>query len=112
MKVRNTIKTALSLGLILALSSTVRAETLASEKADDTQVDACVAAVTEGADLRDARRVRHAIETLDRRSIGYKLLIDTTVYGDAGLLREYRAVCVITDRDTPRSFEMYEVTSR
>ena len=112
MKVRNTFKTALSLGLILALSSTVRAETLNSDRADDAQVDACVAAVTDGANLSDARRVRHDIETLDRRNIGYKLVIDTSVYGDAGLLREYRAVCVVSFKKTPRSFEMVEVTSR
>lgn len=110
MNAHNTFKTVLSLGLILALSSTVRAETLSSKRADPAQIDACVAAVNEGADLRDASRVRHEIETLDRRSVGYKLLIDTTVYGEVGKLREYRAVCVVTHRDTPRSFEMHEVT--
>ncbi len=108
----NTFKTVLSLGLILALVSTVRAEPLESNQARDAKIDACVAAVREGADLRDALRIRHAIEKHDRRSVGYKFVIDTAVYGDAGLLRKYRSICVVTNKDTPRSFEMHEVAAR
>lgn len=111
MKVRFNTKTALSTGLLLALSSTVSAGSMSWTQVTETEVDACVAAVTAQADYSDAMRVRHDIESSERRSIGHKLVIDTKVYGDRGVLREYRAVCVVTRDAEPLSFEIQEIAS-
>jgi len=111
MKVLFNTKTAISTGLLLASSSTVSAGSTLWTKATETEIDACVAAVTERADYSDAMRVRHDIESSERRSIGHRLVIDTKVYGDGGVLREYRAVCVVTGDAGPLSFEMHEVAT-
>ena len=109
MTVRFNMKTAISTGLLLALSSTVSAGSAFETKATQSEVEACVAAVTARADYGDAMRVRHDIESSQRRSTGHRLVIETRVYGDGGILREYRAVCVVTRDAAPLSFEMREV---
>ena len=112
MKTRINLKTAISTGLLLALSSAVSAGSAFPTKATQTEIDACVAAVTQRADYSDAMRVRHDIESSQRRSMGHKLVIDTKVFGAEGVLREYRAVCVVARDAEPLSFEIREVATR
>lgn len=112
MKTKFNIKTAISTSVLFALSATATAGGMFPRPADKSEIDACVAAVNEAANLEDAERIRHDVESRERRTVGHKLIIDTTVYGTAGILREYHAVCVVEKGDAPTSFEMQEVDSR
>ena len=112
MKAINVAKTTIVLGLLSAMGSTANAGMTFETTAGQNEIDACVAAVYETADLRDARRVRHDVESEQRRSRGHKLTIDTRVYGEDGMLREYRAVCVVVKGKAPTDFELTKVETR
>ncbi len=72
-------------------------------------IDMCVAAVRERAELADAMRVRHDV-TSRRRTVGYEIEIDTTVYaqGSGAVLRQYESVCVATGGRFPSRFRIAE----
>jgi hypothetical protein len=76
--------------------------------APNKDVDLCVAEVQENADYSDAGRVRHEIESSKRRTVGYSLEIETSVYGanKEVPIREYKAVCVVTGGKKPLQFSI------
>ena len=90
----------------------ISAPTLASyyEIAPNRDVDLCVAEIQAHADYTDAGRVRHEVESSKRRTVGYLLKINTTVYseGDDKAIREYTAVCVVTGGKKPLKFSIKE----
>ena len=90
----------------------ISAPTLAGfyEFAPNKDVDLCVAEIQAHADYTDAARVRHEVESSKRRTVGFSLKIDTTVYaeGNDEVIREYKAVCVVTGGKKPYKFSIRE----
>ena len=80
------------------------------EMAPSKDVDMCVAEIQNSADYTGANRVRHVVESSKRRTVGYSLAINTTVYSESdGLpIREYKAVCIVTGGVTPLKFSIEE----
>jgi hypothetical protein len=76
------------------------------ESAPNRDIDLCVSEIRQNADYTGASRVRHDVESEKRRSMGYSLKIDTTVYSDIDgqAIREYKAVCVVTGGKKPLRF--------
>lgn len=70
-------------------------------------IDSCVALVRESADFAEASRVRHDV-TSKRRTVGFVIEIDTTVYGSGSgaVLREYESVCIATGGKSPSRFRI------
>jgi len=104
-----TVSTSLAIaGLVV--SSSAFALPLASEPAPESTVKQCVAEVAEKANYDDAGRVRHVIDSKERRHSGHKLKIDTTVFGVDGseVIREYATVCSVSDGAELRHFEIKE----
>ncbi len=102
------VRSLAALGLI-ALSST----TLAGfyEFAPQRDIDLCVAEIQAYADYTGAGRVRHDVESSKRKTVGFSLKIDTTVYADidGAAIREYKTVCVVTGGKKPLKFTIREI---
>jgi hypothetical protein len=101
-----------TLGLIFSASST--ANDLSPDLVPKSSVDTCVAEISDYADYTAATRVRHDVESEQRRTVGHILRIDTLVYGDVDgrLLREYTTRCVVGASVEPLYFEIKETRSR
>ena len=81
-----------------------------TDVAPSRSIEACVAEIGGHADYTDASRVRHELETTQRRSLAYKLKFSTKVYGESGdeVIREYATKCVVYGDDKPVFFEIEE----
>jgi len=101
-----------TLGLFFSASAT--ANDLSPDLAPKSTVDRCVAEISDHADYTAATRVRHDVESEERRTVGHILRIDTLVYGDTDgrLLREYKTRCVVGASIEPLYFEIKENSSR
>ena len=80
------------------------------DKAPQSSVDACVAAVDAQADYAEGVKVLHHVETSKRRVSGHIMSIQTLVYGVDGdtLIREYKTNCAINDADEIKRFRIRE----
>ena len=80
------------------------------ELAPNEDINLCVAEVQENTDYTGAGRVRHEVNSKKRRAVGYSLKIDTTVFSeiDGEVIREYKAVCVVTGGKKPLRFTIEE----
>ncbi len=69
-----------------------------SERAPMSSVELCVAEVGKLANYDNAGRVRHEVDSKERRSGGHTLTIDTKVFAEDGvrILREYSTVCAVS----------------
>ena len=96
-----------ALGLFVAASASAH---FSGEVAPARSIESCVAAIGGHADYSDASRVRHELETTDRRSLAYRLKFSTKVYGESGdeVIREYATKCVVYGGDKPVFFEIRE----
>lgn len=96
------------LGLLFAAAST--ANPWFPETAPRSSVDLCVTEIAGYADYTDATRVRHDIESRERRSVGHILRINTRVYGgeDGTLVREYATECTVGKGAAPVRFLIHE----
>lgn len=76
------------------------------------EVNSCVAEVRKHADYSDAVRVRHEIVAVERRTVGYTLNIDTSVFAaaDQAAIREYAATCVVNGNHKPLKFTISEAS--
>ena len=94
----------------LAFSASSAANDMFPERAPKSTVDLCVAEVSEHADYTDAVRVRHDVESRERRTVGHVLKIETYVYGaaDGALLREYKSTCAVANGPKPVKFRIEE----
>ncbi len=74
------------------------------------QIDACVARVTDSIDSDDATRIRHEVASVKRRAIGYRLLVNTVLYGetDGAPIRTYASECIVTKAKEPIAFRIEE----
>ena len=113
MKIRQSAASAVSTSLAIAglvVSSSAFALPLASEQAPESTIKQCIAEVAEHANYEDAGRVRHVVDSKERRFSGHKLIIDTTVFGIDGseVIREYATVCSVSDGAELRHFKIKE----
>ena len=113
MKIRQSAASAVSTSLAIAglvVSSSAFALPLASEQAPESTIKQCIAEVAEHANYEDAGRVRHVVDSKERRFSGHKLKIDTTVFGIDGseVIREYATVCSVSDGAELRHFKIKE----
>ena len=74
------------------------------------EIRACIAEIDDRADYSDASRVRHRVEVMKRRAVGYKLSIETAVYAGEGAdtIREYATSCVAFGGAEPVRFRIAE----
>lgn len=95
----------------LAISAAAQADSYFPTVAPQSTVDLCVAQIADRADYGGAIRVRHEIESKERRSIGHELRIDTRVYGDIEdeVIREYATICAVGNSQQPLTFRIKEV---
>jgi hypothetical protein len=114
MKRSNTSATIALATLGLLLSAAATADSWSAELAPQSTVDMCVAEIAEHADYSEAARVRHEIESEQRRTVGHTLRIETLVYGgtDGKLIREYATRCVVGNGLEPVRFVIKEAGSR
>ena len=78
--------------------------------APNYMIDQCVAEIGQQADYTDGVRVEHEVLSERRRSTGYTLTIDTTIYADTegDIVREYATKCVVAGGDEPILFRIKE----
>jgi len=97
----------------LFFSAAASANSWLPELAPQSTVDMCVAEIADHADYSEAARVRHEIESEQRRTVGHTLRIDTRVYGgnDGKLIREYATKCVVGKGLEPVKFVIRETVN-
>lgn len=95
----------------LVISAGAQADSLFPQMAPQSTVDFCVTQIADHADYSGAIRVRHEVESKERRSIGHELRIDTRVYGDTEeqLIREYATTCAVGNSQRPLTFRIREI---
>jgi hypothetical protein len=106
-------KAAVSITLAIAglvVSSSAFALPGFSEQAPESSVKQCVAEIGEQANYDGAGRVRHLVESKERRVSGHTLKIDTTVFGLDGseVIRKYTTVCAVSDDAETKHFKIKE----
>lgn len=105
----NRNKAILSLALtgLFVLAAPAGAATV-EESGIANEVKSCVAEVRERLDYSDATRIRHDVKAIERRTVGYRLKIRTSVYGEAEgkAIRAYAATCVVNGDNVPLSFSI------
>ena len=90
------------------LASNAQAYPGEAEAAPDSSIQQCVAQIGEQADYSNAGRVRHVVDSKERRVSGHSIMIDTQVFDhDSGqLVREYATYCAVADNSETRAFKM------
>jgi hypothetical protein len=106
-------RTAVSTSLAVAglvVSSSAFALPGFSEQAPESSVQQCVAQIGEQANYDNAGRVRHVVDSKERRVSGHTIKIDTTVFGIDGseVIREYTTVCAVSDNAETKHFKIKE----
>lgn len=106
-------KFAVSASLALAglvFSSSTFAMPGFSEEAPMSSVKLCVAQIGEQANYEGAGRVRHEVDSKERRVSGHKMTIKTTVFGanDDEAIREYATICAVSDKSETKKFKIKE----
>ena len=81
-----------------------------SEQAPASSVQQCVAQIGEEANYENAGRVRHEVDSKERRAGGHTITINTTVFGVDGdeVIREYATVCAVSDNSETKRFKIKE----
>jgi hypothetical protein len=90
----------------LVISSNAAALPGFSEQAPASSVQICVAQIGEQANYEDAGRVRHEVDSKERRVSGHKIWIETTVFSanDGAVIREYVTICAVSDDAETKRF--------
>ena len=106
-------RTAVSTTLAIA-GLVISAGALASpdfpQPAPMSSVELCVAEIGKSANYDEAGRVRHEVDSKERRVGGHTITIDTKVFGEDStrLLREYSTVCAVSAFSEIRLFKNRE----
>ena len=81
-----------------------------TEQAPASSIEQCVAQIGEQANYDNAGRVRHLVESKERRVSGHTIKIDTIVFGIDGseVIREYTTICAVSDDAVTRRFKIKE----
>ena len=92
------------------ISSNASGTSLFKEQAPQSSVEICVAEIGEQANYDDAVRVRHDVNSKKRRITGYRIKVDTRVFGEGGdnVIREYATVCLISENEFSNQFRVEE----
>lgn len=106
-------KQAISTSLAIAgliISSSASAALGFSEQAPYSSIEICVAQIGEQANYSGAGRVRHEVDSKERRVSGHTITVQTTVFGSDGVevIREYATVCAVSDNQETRFFKIRE----
>lgn len=108
----NRSKAAISLTLIglFVMAGMVNASSVVDTGLED-EVNACIAEVREHLNYSDATRVSHYVIAIERRTVGYTMSIDTSVFGKAEgeAIRNYATTCVVNGNHKPLQFEISEI---
>ncbi len=98
----------------LFISSSALAIPGFSEDAPRGTIDICVAQIADQANYENATRVRHEVESRQRRISGHILKIDTTVFGVDGeeIIREYATTCAVNGHQETTLFKIREKGTR
>ena len=77
-----------------------------TQQAPFSSVEICIDKISDQADYQDAARVRHKVDSEERRVGGHTIKIDTQVFGADGseLIREYATVCTISAKQEAKHF--------
>jgi len=106
-------KTLISLTLMgLFLMASPSNAATPQESGLENEVNQCVAEVRSRMDWEGATHVRHEVIAIERRTVGHKLKISTSVFGqtDADLIRAYAAQCIVNGNNDPLQFDFDEVS--
>lgn len=97
----------------LFFSATASADLSGSDDAPDESIQACVAEIGGHADYSGSDYVRHEVETTGRRSLAYRVRLNTKVFSetDGELIREYATNCVVYGDKKPVFFDIEETDS-
>ena len=105
-------KTVISLTLmgLFVMASPSFAAT-AQESGLENEVNQCVAEVRSRMNWEGASHVKHVVVAIERRTVGHKLKISTSVFGqtDADTIRAYAAECIVNGNNDPLQFAINEV---
>ena len=98
----------------LFISASIQAMPGFTADAPQSTIDFCVALIADHANYDNATRVRHEVESRQRRISGHILKINTTVYGVDGeeVIREYATTCAVNDRQETKLFKIREKGTR
>ena len=102
-------------GVVLAVTpfTASRAGYLVAQPVSEASVEACVDKVRQQADYPEAGTVRHDVEVEQRRSIGHKLYISTSILEEgSGKTRQYATVCTVVPNRAPLDFRIREVGAK
>jgi hypothetical protein len=101
----NTRNAVLALGGFLFLAATADAATV-EESGVASEVNNCIAEVRENLDYSNADRIRHEVTAIERRTVGYTLNIETSLFDENGEspVRAYAATCIVNGDNPPLSF--------
>ena len=79
--------------------------------ASDRQIQQCVTEIGNQADYSGAARVEHNVLSEERRTVGYILTIDTTIYSETegDVIREYATKCVVAAGEEPLRFTIRQL---
>lgn len=85
-----------------------------NEDAPQSTIDVCIAQIADQANYENATRVRHEVESRQRRNSGHILKIETTVFGVDGeeIIREYATTCAVNDHQETKLFKIQEKGTR
>jgi hypothetical protein len=94
----------------LVVSSSAFALPGFSEQAPRSSIQQCVAEIGDQANYANAGRVRHLVDSKERRISGHTIKINTTVFGIDGseIIREYTTVCAVSDDAVTKHFKIKE----
>jgi len=111
MKTRNQAILAIFSGAVLFTMSMPGAAANNDWSDIQAEISSCVATLGEQASYDAASYVRHAVVSVKERSVGYKLNIQTSVYGNAAdaPIREYATTCVVHGSHAPMDFAVREL---
>ncbi len=107
----NLNKTTISLTLIglFVLAGSANADTV-EESGLENEITQCLSAVRQQLNYDDAIGVRHIVNAIDRRTVGYTMTIETEVIGgqENETIRAYASTCVVNGNNKPLRFEINE----
>ena len=94
----------------LVVSSSAFALPSFTEQVPESSVRQCVALIGEQANYDNAGRVRHVVDSKERRVSGHTMKIGTTVFAVDGseVIREYTTICAVSDDAITRHFKIKE----
>jgi len=80
------------------------------EPAPMSSVEQCVVQIGEQANYENAGRVRHEVESEERRVGGHKMTIKTIVFGADSdeVIREYATFCAVSAKSETKKFKIRE----